>query len=98
MTSSDFPADDRYGPAVVHGALFVGALLVEREKDDKRAARMRVALEDQVVAYRNAFPHAASIDTPINVGILDLVPTDWPPELATTYLVDLQFTRPFSPA
>jgi hypothetical protein len=96
--SPDPPVDDRYGPALAQGTLFIGTCIRGREKDVSRQRRMTVALADQVAAYRELFPEAPEVEEPVSTTVSALIPRDWPAELATTYLIDLYFTRTFSPA
>jgi hypothetical protein len=89
----------RYGAAIALGALFIGAYVAEREKDDTRVRRMEVALADQVAALYEAFPDQPKLPDIGAAGLLARLPSDWPTSpTARTYLIDLYFTRPFAPA
>jgi hypothetical protein len=96
----DGVTESEYGAAVVLGTIYVAAAIAEREDDEGRGSKMRRVIADQASAYRrDAEKHEARpliADQP-GAEVLEAIPTDWAASDATTYLIDLLFTVPFSP-
>ena len=102
MTEPDQAFDGTYGPSVALGAIFLGSYLCDLETDLDRNGRMRTAVGDQIAAYHEAFADDANAptlpETPTTAALLATLPKDWPLDVRTTFLIDLLFTLPFSPA
>jgi hypothetical protein len=93
--------DREYGAAVVLGTIYVAARIAEEEDDETRASKMRRVIGDQAAAYEHdRQEHGGAgprISAEPGTEVLDAVPTAWAERDATTYLIDLLFSIPFSP-
>src|SRR4051812_27809526 len=81
--------------------MYVAARIAAEEEDTERAEKMRLVLAEQAEAYRTDVAEhggpAPEVGEDFGIEVLDLVPDHWPADLATTYLIDLIFSVPFSP-
>lgn len=112
MTKKKKPQDEvipglTYGPALLIACLYVGGRLFDEEQDPERSDKMLRALDAQLEQYQTLYndPEAPlgpdlDIDGDMEISrdeLLDCLGEDWDPRQAAILLVDLLFTRPFSP-
>ncbi len=95
-----------YGSALMLGSMFVGMRLMEEETDGVRRERMAAALKRQIEEYDALYQEEAIGPSPDLDGdgeltgdeLLTSLGSGWDPEMAAKFVIDLLFTRPFSPS